>query len=168
MKRILSILAIVATLGFGTAKAEVYVTNNLTAYSHLVLSNTPIALQSITFWTTNTTAPTLIKLYDGHLITTNTAYTNYTAARTAVVSTYTTSTGTTNTLTNYVWKTTANAVAAANTTRNPILTLVVPVAAGGPITFPVDDTDPSIVFARFMVVSNDATGVSFSATYKTQ
>jgi hypothetical protein len=167
MKKILVLIAMLMTLTFGV-KAEQYITNNLTAFSHLVLSNQPIVLQSITLWTTNTAAPTLVKFYDGHLITTNTAYTNYTAARTAVVSTYITSTGSTNTLTNYVWKTSANAVAAANTSRNPILTIVVPTAANGPITFPVDDTDPSVIFSRFVVVSNDATGLSFSATYKTQ
>jgi hypothetical protein len=166
MKNILTKVMLVASLVVGI-HAEQYVTNNLPIANHLVLSNTPIVLESITFTTTNTLANTIVKFYDGHIITTNTAYTNYTAARTAVVSTYITSTGTTNVLTNYVWKTSANAVAAANTTRNPILTVVVPTMAGGPVSWPVLDDTPSLVFSRFMVVVTDQTGLSFSATYRT-
>ena len=169
MKKFITIIAAVVAMSFST-KAEYYVTNNLPIGNHLVLSNTPIVLQNITLFTTNTLAATLVKFYDGHIITTNTAYTNYTAARTAVTSTYITSTGTTNTMTNYVWKTSANAVAAANTTRQPILTLVIPIATAGPITWPVDSGDgdnPSIAFSRFMVVTTDQTGASFSAQYRT-
>jgi hypothetical protein len=168
MKKILSLIVLAASLTSGFAAN--YATNLLASGSHLVLSNTPIVLRSIQLYTTNTLASTVVKFYDGHIITTNTAYTNYTAARTAVVSTYITSTGTTNTLTNYVWKTSANAVAAGNVTRDPILTIVVPVVAGGPVNYPVDFTDAetaSIPFSRFMIVNTDAAGIGFSLNYRT-
>ena len=166
MKYILGLIAAVAMVV--TSNAAVYSTNNLASGTHVVLPSTPIHLQSITLWTTNTIAPTIVKLYDGYVVRTNTAYTNYTVALSSVVSTYITSTGTTNTLTNSVWTTTANPVAAGNVTTDPILTIVVPTASVGPVTWPVNNsngTAASVVFSRWLIATTDQTGISFVASY---
>jgi hypothetical protein len=147
-----------------------YSTNNLADSNHVVLNaSAPIDTVKIVAWSTNTTAPTILKLYNGYIINTNTAYTNYTAARTAVVTTQINSSGSTNLYTNYVWKTTANAVAAANPAATPLAQLVIPAAtfvSAGNYVPNLITLDIPHSFTRFLTVSNDLDGASFLLEYR--
>lgn len=145
-----------------TASAQnYYVTNNLAASNHTVISvSSPVKTTSITLFSTNTAA-TLVYLFDGYLIRTNAAYTNYTAALSDVVSTVITSSGSTNLFTNSVWTTSANAVAAANVAATPLASIVVP-PNSDPVTYQIPYT-----FTKFLNVSNNLAGLSFVLSYRT-
>jgi hypothetical protein len=157
MKKLFILVGLI--LAISTAKAQsYYATNNLAASNHVILS-IPIDTQTISVWSTNTAA-SLVHFYDGFMIKTNTAYTNYTAALTDVVTTVITSSGSTNTFTNSVWKTTANPVAAANTAAVPLISLVVP-AANVVATYNIPQT-----FVENIKMSNSAAGTSILLKYK--
>jgi hypothetical protein len=159
MKKLLLIIGLVA-LTLNVNAQRYYATNSLAAGDHQVLGpSSPIVMSEITVYGTNA-APVLIHLYDGWLINTNAAYTNYTAALTDVVSTVITSSGSTNTFTNSVWKTTANAVAAGNVQATPVATLLVP-ATPDAQTYQLP-----LVFAKGLHVSNSTAGLSFVVKYR--
>lgn len=158
MKKLITLFALAVTVL--TANAQLYyATNNLAAGSHTVRIGTPIDTIQITAWNTNQ-APTLVYLFNGYLVNTNAAYTNYTGARTAVITTQINSTGSTNLYTNYVWKTTANPVAAAEVAATPIASFVV----GG--TNAISVVDIPLSFTRHLTVSNSQAGLNFLLEYR--
>lgn len=153
----LLILAISSICSF----AGTYVTNNM-GVATATPSTTPVVLQSLTLYSTNT-VPTIVYFYDGWYTTTNNGYTNYVTYVTNQTVLYTNTMGITNTYTNTVIATAANAVAAnTGAVSLPILTVVVP-ANNVLLTLTKD-----IVFGQRMTFSNTLVGLSGMIQYRTQ
>jgi hypothetical protein len=126
------------------------------------VATTPLVITKVTMWSTNTTTPSIVYLYDGWRLQTNTAYTNYTAARTAQVTSYITTTGLTNLMTNYVYKTTANAVSAGSAVQTPTATFIVPAnSVAAPFVF-----DETLNFGQRLSLSNSAAGLDYVIEYR--
>lgn len=158
MKKLILIVGLILA-GITTSKAQsYYATNNLAASNHVILT-VPAHLTEISVWSTSL-SPSLVYLFDGFMIKTNTAYTNYTASLVDVVTTTITSTGTTNIMTNTVWQSVANPVAAANTAAIPLVSLVVP-ANSVVATYPLRAT-----FVENVKLSNSLTGASALIKYR--
>src|SRR5688572_28292787 len=108
-----------------------------TAFSNLAATNTtviatPVVINSLTFFSTNTT-PTLVYLYDNATTVTNAAYTNYTSTVSTEVESFVGSNGITNAVTNVVVAIATSEHAAATVAKTPVVTLVVP-ANNVPVT----------------------------------
>jgi hypothetical protein len=153
------LLGIVATSMCVNAQTVAIGTDMVATNTDSIISQAAV-LTKLTLWTTNTTTPSIVRLYDGYRLQTNTAYTNYTVARTAEVRTWITSTGTTNNHTNWVYKTTANPVAAATVVNTPTATITVP--TGGELLTITDD----ISLARRLSISNSAPGLNYIFEYR--
>lgn len=158
MKKLFLILSLFAIVS--TSKAAVVTGSMLSTNLDSVVS-TPLVITKLTLWTTNTVNPSIVYLYDGWTLQTNTAYTNYTVARTAEVTSFVGTLGTTNLHTNWVYKTTANPVAAATVINNPTATFVVPLAGTEPLVIEDD-----ISFARRLSLSNSADGLTYVIEYR--
>lgn len=164
MKNLIKLIAVVALLTF-SAKAEVQVEANLALNTNKTIIATPVVINSITLWSTNT-AVTTVKLYDYFRVYTNTAWTNFTTATTTTVESVITSTGTTNLYTNSVITRTASPNAAANNVEPPIArTLIVPATgtantSGATITY----TGP-FYFNRRVTADISASGLSYVMDY---
>lgn len=156
MKKLFILLSLVASLAIHGATAV----GTITTATNTYVTTSPIVLNTITLYCTNT-APSLVYLIDGYMLKTNAAYTNYTAAITAVVTTYVTTTGITNTFTNNVYKTTTSEHAAANITPTPSITILVP-ASSVPITL-----SANVPFGQRLSLSNASAGLSYFINYKT-
>jgi hypothetical protein len=164
MKKLLLIVAL--SFGFvSNALALTQAESNLASSTNDTIIATPVVINSITLWSTNT-AVTTVKLYDYFRVYTNTAHTNWTVSTTTEVTTWVTSTGTTNSSTNTVTQRTANPVAASSTVEPPIVTtLIVPATgtantAGQIVTY----TGP-FYFNRRVVADISATGLSYVMDY---
>lgn len=162
MKKLFLSLIIGLTASVANINAAVVSGSMLATNADSVVS-TPLVITKLTLWSTNTTTPSIVYLYDGWTLQTNTAYTNYTSARTAVASTYVTTTGVTNSFTNYVFKTTANPVAAATVVNNPTATFVVP-TSGELLT--IDNEEAGLIFGRQLSISNSADGLNYVIQYR--
>ena len=165
MKKLFLVITMLTFVMFSLApvQAATRSTNNVAAGAHTIITNSSVVLDSITLFTTNAT-PTLVYLYDGALLSTNAAWTNYTSYVTNLVYSYVTSLGTTNTGTNSVLYVQANPHAAATINVEPLVSLVVP-ANGDLVTY----TPPTpLVFSKSLVLSNSLIGVSGTISYRTQ
>lgn len=157
MKKLLIIgLTLVSCL---VANASTFSTNNLAASTNHTILTTPFKLESITLFSTNLT-PTIVKLIDGWVVSTNTAFTNYVQFSSNVVSSVITSTGVTNQYTNTVLMIDP-VITAATTNGSPYVqkTIVVPgnntlITVQGPISF-----------SRRLTVDSSLTGLSFVMEY---
>lgn len=159
MKRIL-LIALIGLASIVASKAAIVTGSDMAATNTDSIVTTPLVTTKMTFWTTNTTTPSIVRLYDGYRLQTNSAYTNYTVAATAVATTYVTTTGVTNSFTNTVLKTTSNPVAAATVITEPTLTIVVP--TGGELL----TLDDSLVFGKRLSISNSAAGLNYAIQYR--
>lgn len=159
MKKLLfSLLAAVSLSSYGATA----IVDNLEATNTVVVS-TPLVLDSITLYSTNT-VPTVVRLIDGDLTTVTAAWTNYTTYTTNLVREYVNTLGTTNTTTNSLLYVQAEPHAAATNATTPIATIVVP-ANGEVLTF--TPTIP-IIFTDQLNLSNNLAGVSGVISYRTQ
>lgn len=162
MKKLIAILSFL--LLQATFAQTVYVETNLAA-TNKILVNAPIVLEQLTAYSTNQNVTTLY-LLDGYYTTTNAAWTNYTSAITNVVTTYVTSTGVTNSLTNAVYKTFANPHAASTAVTPTLRAYMVPGApTGGTSIIQIND---SLVFGQRLTVSNSSAGLNILLQYRTQ
>lgn len=166
MKKLFTILTLAFAINFVNGQAtQTYVTNNMSS-GIATVSTTGGILLSLTAYTTNI-APTFLRFYDGYYTATNGAYTNYIVYTTNVVTSYITTTGITNNLTNLVIKTVANPVAAVSgAPATPVLTLVVP---GAPASgFAPLVWNDGLIFGRRLTLSNSLTGLTILGTYRSQ
>ena len=165
MKKLLVSLALAIGISnsFGQAD-QTYTTNNMSS-GIATITTAPGLLTTFTAFTTNT-SPSILYLYDGPYLITSAAWTNYTQYVTNVVTTYITSTGITNTLTNIVLATAPVVHPAQNgVVRTPIMTFVVPPASiGGGIT--TLKVNPALQFGQSLTFSNSAIGLGLTATYR--
>jgi hypothetical protein len=157
MKKFISIIGLGVSLL--TAQAQLFTSQSNLAATNTAVITTPLVLEQMTLFSTNTT-PTLVFLYDGAITNVTAAYTNYIQYPTNVVTTYTNTTGTTNTLTNRVEYTLAVANAAATNNSSPIRSLVVP--ASGSVTVFTE----TIPFAQKLTISNNLAGLSAVIRYR--
>lgn len=164
MKNLIKIVCAVALMTFA-AKAEWQAEANLALNTNKTILATPAVVNSITLYSTNTSA-TIVKFYDYFRVYTNTAWTNFTTSTTTTIESVITSTGTTNLYTNSVITRTASPTAAASNVEPPILrTVVVPAAPSfGTTGNPVVLTGP-IYFNRRIVADISATGLSYVMDY---
>lgn len=164
MKKLFSLITLLATITFCKGQAtQTYVTNNM-ALGIATIATSPGVLTSLTAYTTNTAA-SFIYLYDDYFLATNAAWTNYTVYTTNVATSYITSTGITNSMTNTYLKTIASPHAAiAGAQSTPTLTLIVPGAPSGGTVFATFD-DP-LLFGKRLSFSNTATGLTLLVKYR--
>lgn len=161
----LSLITVMSVASYGQA-TQTYVTNNMAAGLATITTQGGI-LTTLTAYSTNQ-SPTYVRLYDGYATATNGAWTNYTVYTTNVVTSYVTSTGITNNLTNLVIKTIANEHAALNgEAATPTLTLLIPAASSNGTLNLVTFDDP-LLFGKRLTLSNSATGLSILAKYRSQ
>ena len=168
MKNFFKLLFVTVLAAVSIQAQSYYTTNNLAAGFHTI-SSTPAVLNSITVWTTNQTA-TIISLYDSFVVLTNSAYTNYITYQTNIVTTYITSTGVTNQMTNSLRYVGPNVVAAStNGTPVPLISFTIPGSAvANSATTPFTFTPPggSALFATRLALSNDQAGASALINYR--
>ena len=167
MKKLITLITLLGSLTFCFGQADtIYVTNNM-AVGIATISTQPGILTSLTAYSTNT-SPTIVLLYDGYYLATNVTWTNYTTYTTNVVTSYVTTTGITNNLTNLVIKTVANPHAAvAGTVNTPFATLVVPAASSSGTITPIVFND-DFLFGKRLSFSNGATGLTLIGHYRNQ
>lgn len=150
---------LVFTLTLVSIKADVAVGSNVVA-TNTVVVNAAAILQNITLFSTNN-VPTIVRLLDGNLTTVTGAYTNYIEYSTNVVSSYITTTGVTNIMTNTVLVMIPSSHAAATNNTTAKMTLVVP-ANNVPITF-----SSVTIFNNKINLSNNLAGLSYVLQYRT-
>lgn len=159
MKNLIKVLLVAVALLIPSVKADTFSTNNLAASTNHTILTSPLILQSITLWSTNT-SPTTVKFFDNWATSTNTAWTNLVVSVAAVVTNFVTSSGVTNSFTNTVQKVTSTAHAAAIVVPTPILTVTVP-ASGVLVTL-----DDPIFFTKRLTLDVSAAGLSFNMSYR--
>lgn len=158
MKKLL--ITLISVVSMFSAHATIFTTNNLAA-TNATMINEPIIGKSITLFTTNATT-TLVRLFDGATTREQAAWTNYVLAVTNVVTTYTNTTGTTNTFTNAVLKSFASIHDAETVNIDPIAVIAVP-PNGETITLDLE----GLIFSQYLALSNNLKGVSAIITYRT-
>ena len=155
MKKLLLTISLLAALN--ASAQQFFVTNSLAAGAR-TLVNEAIVLNNLQLLSTSNT---VIRLYDGALTNIVGAYTNYSTFSTNLVTVNVTTTGITNTFTNTVLYTLAQAVTAATNNTPPIATVLVPANP----TVPVILNGP-IIFTKYMTLSNDSGTVSAIVNYR--
>lgn len=162
MKKLIALLSLLVCTS--VYSQQYYVESNLAATNKTLIA-TPLVLEQLTAYSTNANVTTLY-LLDGYYTTTNAAWTNYTSAVTNVVTTYITSTGITNSLTNAVYKTFPNPHAASTAVTPTLRAYQIPGApTGGTSIIQIND---SLVFGQRMTVSNSSAGLNILVQYRTQ
>jgi len=160
MKKLLIVIGLMVALT-PTFGQLIYSTNNLTAGTHTLGTDTKIAY-SVFVSTTNTTAPTVIRIYDGFHVNTNAAYSAPLSYTTNIVTSYITTLGTTNLHTNRLrFNTTQTIAANTNVANPPVWAFTVP-----PNSTATFEPDTSHMFVRFMNLSNNLTGASVVVSYR--
>ncbi len=152
-------LMLLATVAYINA-ASLYITNNLAASNHTVFASAKL-IESITLSTTNTTADTIVRLYDGYTTYTNAEYTRPLKYSTNIVTSYITSTGVTNQMTNTSLYVTTETVAAGSGASPVVAAIVIP--AGETITF---TPTTSMLIANRLTLSNNLAGTTAIITYR--
>lgn len=160
MKKLLLILTLAASIF--TSKGAVATGSNLVATNTAVLT-TGAVITSLSVWSTNNST-TIVYLYDGYALATNTAWTNYTTVVTNQVVSYVTTTGVTNAMTNTVIKTIANPHAAGAVVATPVVTLAVPGAPSSGTAILTFDEPFSV--ANRLTLSNSLAGLSYIVNYR--
>lgn len=160
MKKLLLILTLIASVF--TSKGAVATGSNLAATNTAVITSGAVVM-SLTVWSTNTST-TIVYLYDGYALATNSAWTNYTTVVTNQIYANVTTTGVTNNYTNTVIKTIANPHAAGSVVATPVVTLAVPGAPSSGTALLTFDEPFSV--ANRLTLSNSLAGLSYIVNYR--
>jgi hypothetical protein len=175
MKNFIKSLIVTTALLFSfKAEAQEYWSTNNVAAGFQTVAEGALVLNSVTAFTTNTAA-TILRVYDGWVVSTNALYTNYVTFPTNVVTSYINTGGTTNLLTNTVQWVAAQIVAAStNTVPKPIAMLVIPGSRtanvnGDPLTVNYatgTGYQNGLAFGRRLAISNDSAGTTIIVNYR--
>lgn len=135
-----------------------FTTNNMAASSAVTVNQANI-LENVILSTTNA-AGAIVYLFDGNTTNVTGVYTNVTMYSTNRVSTWVTTTGITNNMTNTLLYINSVVTAALTNNAKPVITIFVPPSSQ------IINLDTSLIFANKITLSNTATGLNASLFYR--